>query len=169
MHTPRISRALAVLAAGAAGALAAAAPSGASEGQPAPPPPPPPPWNMTPPALQPAPFPAAPAPTAAARRRPLIRGARVVPHRVRRGRRAALRLSLSRAGRVRVTVTRMSRPHRGRVTVLRRSARAGRLTIRLPRGVHGRALRRGRYRVAVVVVDRHGSRSRTLRRSFVVR
>jgi hypothetical protein len=147
-----------------AGVLVPVTSAGASEGQPAPPPPPP--WNLTPPTMQPAPV--AP-PTAAARRRPLIRGARVVPHRVRGGRRAVLRLSLSRRGRVRVTVTRMSRPHRGRVAVLRRAGHSGRLSIRLPRAMHGRALARGRYRVTVVVVDARGVRSRTVRRSFVVR
>jgi hypothetical protein len=166
VHTRRIPRALVVLATGVAGALPIAAPAGASEGQPAPPPPPP--WDMTPPAVQPGPV-AAPAPRAAARRRPLIRGARVVPHRVRSGRRATLRMSLSGAGRVRVTITRMSRPHRGRVAVLRRAAHSGRLTMRLPRAAHGRPLARGRYRVAIVVVDAHRGRSRTVRRSFVVR
>ena len=107
MHDTRIPRSLAALAAGLAAAVAAAAPAGASEG----PAKPPPPWAMTPPVFQqPG---AGAAPSASAHARPRIRSARIVPRRVRRGHRATLRLTLSRAGRVRVTITRVSRPHRG--------------------------------------------------------
>jgi len=148
-----------VVAAGVAAALAIAAPAGASEGRPGPPPPPS--WGVTAPAFQ--------LPTTMVRQRSLIRGARIVPRRVRRGRRAVLRMRLSRPARVLITITRRSRPHRGRITVRRVSLPAGRVAIRLPRKVHGRALARGRYRVGVVAVDAQGVRSRTLRRSFVVR
>jgi hypothetical protein len=158
---PRPSRVPVVLAAGLAAALAIAAPAGASEGRPGPPLPPPPSWGVTPPAFQ--------LPTTTVRHRSLIRGARIVPRRVRRGRRAVLRMRLSRPARVLITITRRSRPHRGRITVRRVSLPAGRVAIRLPRKVHGRALATGRYRVRIVAVDAQGVRSRTLRRSFVVR
>ena len=158
MHDPRPSRLPFVLAAGIAATLAAATPAGASEGQPGPPPPS---WGATPPTFQ--------LPPAVVRNRSLIRGARIVPRRVRHGRRAVLRMRLSRPAQVRITITRRSRPHRGRVTVRRVSVPAGRVAIRLPRKVHGRALASGRYRVRVVAVDAQGVRSRTLRRSFVVR
>jgi hypothetical protein len=119
---------------------------------------------MTPPAFLPGPA----GPAASRRSRPVIRGARIVPRHVRRGKRPVLRLSLSDGGRVRITITRRSRPHRGRVTAKQMTARAGKVAIRLPRGVHGRALAKGRYRVSVVVVGATG-RSRTVHRSFVVR
>jgi hypothetical protein len=167
VHDPRPSRPLLALAAGAAAALAVAVPAGASEGPTGPPPPP---WGMAPPTIQPAPGTgtggAAPSATVS---RPGIRSARIVPRRVRRGKRATLRMSLSRAGRVRLVITRTSKPKRGRVIVRQVSKPSGKIAIKLPRGVGGRALATGRYRVTVVVTDGQGSRSRTVRRSFVVR
>jgi hypothetical protein len=158
VHDRRPSRLSVVLAAGLAAALAAAAPAGATEGQPSAPPPS---WGVTPPAFQ--------FPIQAVRTRALIRGARVVPRRVMRGRRAMLRMTLSRPAQVRITISRRSRPHRGRVTVRRVSVPAGRVAIRLPRKVHGHALAAGRYRVSMLAVDAQGVSSRTMRRSFVVR
>jgi hypothetical protein len=144
-------------------ALALAAPAGATEGPAAPPVPP---WNITAPSFtSPTPTPT----TTALPGRPAIRGARIVPRRLRKGKRAALRLSLPQAGRVQYTITRRSRPGRGRMTTRRVSVPAGKVSIRLPRGVKGHVLAPGRYRVSVVVVDGLGNRSRTVRRSFVVR
>lgn len=167
MHVPRSVRSLAVLAAGLTGALAAAAPAGATEGPTGPPPPP---WVLTPPTFQPAPTPPPAMPGTVVKARTAIRSARIVPRRVRRGKRATLRLSLSGAGRVQIVIKRLSRPHRGRLAVKRVSAgAAGTVAIRLPGRVHGRSLAAGRYRVSIVVVSSDGSRSRTVRRSFRVR
>src|SRR5215210_1872324 len=66
---------------------------------------------------------------------------------------AELRLLLPQSGRVHYTITRRSRPGRGRVTTRRISVSAGKVSIRLPRGVKGHALATGRYRVSVVVPD----------------
>jgi hypothetical protein len=150
------------LAAGAAAILAAATPAGASEGPPVPPGVPPVNVGITPVGIPQLPVPAAHA-------RPRIRGARIVPRHIRSGRRAKLRLRLSSAGRLRLTVTRMSRPHRGRIALRHVTVPKGRVTIRLPKRAHGHALRSGRYRVAVVLTDARGGRSRKVRRSFVVR
>ena len=164
MLTLRPPRSLLVTAAGAAAALAVAAPAGATEGPATALPMPP--WNLTAPGFGPA----ASAPSAAAvHRRPRIRGARVVPHRIRKGKRASLRLSLPQAGKVSYTITRTSAPHRGRKFTGSVSVTSGKVSIRLPRGVNGRALASGRYRVSVVVVDAQGSRSRTVGRSLIVR
>jgi hypothetical protein len=141
-----------------------AAPAGATEGPVATQPPP---WTLTPPSF-PLPVVSAPS-TSHAHRRPKIKGARVTPHRIRRGRRATLRLSLPQAGRVKYTITRVSAPHRGRAITKRLSVPAGKVSIRLPRGMHGRALAPGRYRVTVVLSDSLGGKSRTVRRSLVVR
>jgi hypothetical protein len=164
MLTLRPSRPLLVAAAGAAAALAVAAPAGATEGTTTAPPPPP--WNLTAPGFGPA----ASAPfTSAVHRRPTIRRARIVPNRIRKGKRATLRLSLPQGGKVKYTIARMSAPHRGRVTARTVSVPSGKVSIRLPRGVHGRALAAGRYRVTAVVVDAQGGRSRTVSRSLIVR
>ena len=150
-------------AAGLVAGFAVAAPAGATEGPAAAPPPP---WNLTAPSFvagAQAPFGAAPS-KPGAHRRPSIKGARVVPHRIRKGKRASLRLSLRQAGTVQYTVTRTSAPHRGRVTTKRISVAAGKVSIRLPR-----ALASGRYTVSATVADASGSRSRAVSRSLVVR
>ena len=155
-------------AAGVAAALAVAAPAGATEGPAAPPPAP---WGLTAPSIAPGAFgplgsaPAFSAPsTSTAHRRPGIRGARLVPHRIRKGKRATLRLSLPQAGKVKYTIRRMSAPHRGRVITRTVAAKQGKVSIRLPRG-----LASGRYRVSVVALDSLGSKSRTVSRSLIVR
>jgi hypothetical protein len=153
-----------LVAAGAAAALAVAPVAGASEGVPGPPPPP---WSLTPPAFQPG-SPSGGLPSIA-HDRPAIRRARFNPKHVRRGRRARLHLTLSGTGRIKLTVTRLSTPHRGRVDVMHATARKTKLTIGLPSRVHGKALARGRYRVTILLADALGARSRTVRRTFVVR
>lgn len=168
MLTLRPPLPLLAAAAGAAAALAVVAPAGATEGPAAAPPVP---WNLTAPSFAPgvtAPTASAPS-KPAAHRRPSIRSARVVPRRIRKGKRATLRLSLPQAGKVSYTVTRLSAPHRGRKFTGTVSVKSGKVSIRLPRGVNGRALASGRYRVTAVVVDEQGSRSRTVGRSMVVR
>ena len=151
-----------VIAAGAAALLAGSAPAGASEGPVGSPPLP---SGVAPVTIPPVPGPVV---NGTHRKRLAIRRAKIVPRRLRAGRRASLRLSLSGPGRVRLVITRRSRPHRGRIAVRRVSATGRKLVIRLPRGVHGHRLAAGRYRVAVTVVDADGTRSRTVRRSFVV-
>jgi hypothetical protein len=101
--------------------------------------------------------------------RPSIRRARLVPRRVRAGRRSTLRLSLSAPGIVRVVMRRMSRPHIGRVALLHKTASATSLAIRLPKRAHGRKLARGRYRISIMMADGQGGRSRTVRRMLVIR
>ncbi len=160
MLDPRPPRPLLLAAAGLAASLALAAPAGATEGPAAPPLPP---WNLTAPSFSPAPS------SSAVHRRPRIRSARVVPRAIRKGKRATLRLSLPQAGVLQYTITKKSRPHRGRVTTRRVSVPAGKVAIRLPRGVKGRALARGRYKVSVVVMDALGNRSQTVGRSLIVR
>ena len=51
----------------------------------------------------------------------------------------------------------------------RLSVASGKVSIRLPRGVHGRSLAPGRYRVSAVIVDSLGGRSRVVSRSLIVR
>ncbi len=170
MLDPRPPRPLLLAAAGLAASLALAAPAGATEGPAAPPLPP---WNLTAPSFSPAPSGSAPSGSApsssAVRRRPRIRSAKVVPRAIRKGKRATLRLSLPQAGVLQYTITKKSRPHRGRVTTRRVSVPSGKVAIRLPRGVKGRALARGRYKVSVVVMDALGNRSQTVGRSLIVR
>ena len=102
-------------------------------------------------------------------KRPSIRRVRVVPRRIRRGKRARLRLTLSAPARLKIVVQRRVRGHRIRVRTLNLDAPAGRVSIRLPGRVHGHALKRGRYRVSVVVIDAAGNRSATVRRPLRVR
>ena len=92
-----------------------------------------------------------------------------MPHPVRLPRHATLRLSLSATGRLWVAVTRLSRPNRGAVAMRRYTVQHRKLSLRLPKRFRGHAFRPGRYRVAVVIVDAQGSRSRPVRRSFAVR
>ena len=56
-----------------------------------------------------------------------------------------------------------------RVRTLTADARAGKVSIRLPRGAHGHALAAGRYRLSVVAVDATGNRSATVRRTLRIR
>jgi hypothetical protein len=161
VRDPRPPRPLAVLAAGIATALAAAAPASATEGPSAAPPPS---WgSLTPPALSLPPAQALPAPPARTGRRPAVRRARITPRHVKHGRRAVLRLTLSTTGKVKLTITRTSKPHRGARTVRTVSVRSTKLAIRLPRRAAGR------YRVAIVAADAQGTRSKAVRRSFTVR
>jgi hypothetical protein len=105
----------------------------------------------------------------AAQGRPAIRRARIKPKHVKRGRRARLHLTLSSGGRIKLTITRLSRPHRGRIALQHATTRTTALTIPLPRRAHGKKLARGRYRVAIRLTDALGTRSRIVRRMFVVR
>ena len=158
MRDPRPPRPLAVLAAGVAAALAAAAPASATEGPSAPPPPT---WgSLTPPALSLPPTQALPSRIS---RRPAVRRARITPRHVKHGRRAVLHLTVSTTGKVRLTITRTSKPHRGARTVRTVSVSSTKLAIRLPRRAAGR------YRVAIVAADAQGTRSKAVRRSFTVR
>jgi hypothetical protein len=84
---------------------------------------------------------------------------------MRAGRRVRLRVSLSAPGRLKVVVTRMSRPRRGRVGTLRVPAKGRRLGVRMP---GSRRLAPGRYRVSIVAIDAQGGRSTTVKRRLVV-
>ena len=63
--------------------------------------------------------------------------------------------------------------YRGRslvgVRTITASVPAGKVSIRLPRRAHGRALVAGRYRVSIVAVDATGNRSATVRRTLRIR
>jgi len=152
---------LASLAAATTAAALVAAPAVASEpNQPAGPPPP---AALVLPIF--APLPHSPAHA----KRPSIRRVRVVPRRIRRGKRARLRLTLSAPARLRIVLQRRTRGHRTRVRTLFVDVPAGKVSIRLPRRVHGHALKTGRYRVSVVATDAAGNRSATVRRALRVR
>jgi hypothetical protein len=152
---------LSALAAATTAAALAAAPALASEpNQPASPP--------TPAALVVptfAPLPSAPGHVA----RPSMRRVRLVPRRIRRGKQARLRLTLSAPARLRIVVQRRVHGLGIRVRTLRFDASAGRVSIRLPRRVRGHLLAAGRYRVSVVAVDAAGNRSATVHRVLRIR
>ena len=103
------------------------------------------------------------------RSRPVIQRARFVHRRVRRGRRAVLRLLLSRPASLRIVIRRRTHGHRVRVAVLNRLAPKRRRTVRLPARRHGHALFPDRYRVSVVAIDAFGARSAPVRRTLIVR
>jgi hypothetical protein len=164
-----IHRLPALLVASAAAAMISAAPALASEGPagPAPPGSPPLPAALSP--VNFAPMPAAPGNAVRKRSRPAIRRAKLASRRIRRGRHARLRLSLSTTGRVRIILERNVRGRRVRSAALTMTARATKLTVRLPARAHGRALPAGRYRITITAIDAEGSRSRPVRRSLVIR
>jgi hypothetical protein len=164
-----IHRLPALLVASAAAATISAAPALASEGPAGPAPP----GSLPlPSALSPvnfAPMPATPGTAGRKGSRPAIRRAKLVHRRVRRGRHARLRLSLSAPGRVRITLERTVRGHRVRSAVMSVAASGTKLTVRLPARSHGRVLAAGRYRITITAIDAQGSRSRPVRRSLVIR
>jgi hypothetical protein len=85
-----------------------------------------------------------------------------VPRRIRHGKRIRLRLTLSAPAPLKFVVQRRVRGHRIRV---RTRNVDGRPRVDPPsRRVDGHALKRGRYRVSVVVIDAAGNRSATVRR-----
>src|SRR4051812_47275392 len=140
----------------AAGLAVAAAPAGATEGPPGAGP------QIAPP-LQPVTIPRTPQPSTDRALRPRVMQARVVPRRVRAGRRSVLRITLAAPGRVEIVIHRGSRGHRVRVFKRMVTARTRTLVVRLP------AFRRtGRYRVSIVSLDALGNRSRAVRRSLRV-
>ena len=149
---------LPLLAAVTAAAALASAPALASEPLPTPPPPPGPTVFVLPGFAQ------LPAP-AALRARPSLRSVRVVPRKIRSGKRARLRLRLSEPARLRIVIRRGA--HRVRTVTVQ--APAGKVSVRLPGRVHGHTLRAGRYRISVVAVDATGRRSATVRRTLRVR
>ena len=100
--------------------------------------------------------------------RPRIRRARVVPRRLRHGKRAHLRLTLSTPGRVRILIERRVRGKLVRKRSITVAARKARVSIRLPRGVGKHAFATGRYRITVVAIDGAGTRSRPLHRKLRV-
>ena len=112
-----------------------------------------------------APLPSAPGHAA----RPSLRRVRVVPRRIRSGSRARVQLTLSSPARVRISVQRRKGRSLVRVRTITVDASAGKVSIRLPRRVHGHALAAGRYRVSVIAVDATGNRSATVRRTLRIR
>jgi hypothetical protein len=99
----------------------------------------------------------------------VVRRARLVPRRIRRGQRSHLRLSLSTTGRVRIVIQRKVHGRFVRTRAFTVAARTGKLSVRLPRRAGGKALAAGRYRITVVAIDSDGSRSRPVRRVLLVR
>jgi hypothetical protein len=161
-----IHRLPALLVASAAAATISAAPALASEGPAGPAPPGPPPL---PAALSPVNFAPMPATPVRKRARPAIRRAKLVSRKVRRGRHARLRLTLSAPGKVRITLERSGRGRRVRSASMTVAAGATKLSVRLPARSHGRALAAGRYRVTITAIDAEGSRSRPVHRLLVIR
>jgi len=154
-----------LLVASAAAATISAAPAVASEGPAGPAPPG---SAPLPGALSPVNFAPMPA-TPGKRARPAIRRAKLVSRRIRRGRHARLRLSLSAPGRVRITLERRVRGRRVRSASLTVAAGGTKLTVRLPARSRGRALSAGRYRITITAIDAQGSRSRPVRRLLIIR
>lgn len=153
------------LAATAAASALAAAPALATE-----PPNAPPPSAPLPTAI--APVTIAPLPSTAARsgRAPrVIRRARLVPRRVRRGQRAQLKLSLTTPSRLRIVMSRGGGGRRSRAAALSVPASGRTISLRLPARSRGRALRPGRYRVSIVAIDAQGARSLPVNRTLIVR
>jgi hypothetical protein len=107
------------------------------------------------------------------RARPVLSRVSLRPFAFRAGRRARLRFSLSEQARVIVRIQRRRRSRRGgrfryvrlrgRFSVTRRG---GRNAVRFRGRLRGRALRPGRYRLALVAVDAARNRSRTARIGF---
>jgi hypothetical protein len=160
----------ALLIAGAAASTLAAAPALATEGPHAPPPAAAPlPAAVTP--LTFAPLPSSSSPVVRRKSAPLIRRARLIPRRVRRGRRPLLRVALVTPNRLRVVISRSRRAGGGRVRLarLRVPARGRTIARRLPVRARGHLLRPGRYRVRVVAIDAQGMRSFPVRLRLVVR
>jgi hypothetical protein len=93
----------------------------------------------------------------------------VVPRRIRSGSRARVQLTLSTPARLRIRLQRRDGRALVRVRTITANARAGKVSIRLPRRVHGHALVAGRYRVSVIAVDATGNRSATVRRTLRIR
>ena len=116
-----------------------------------------------------APIPSVTAPVVRRRAPRIIRRARLVPRRVRRGRRTLLKLSLSTPSRLRIVMTRKAGGGRLRVAALSVPVRGRRISLRLPARSRGHLLRPGRYRVSIVAIDAAGTRSRPVRRTLVVR
>src|SRR5690349_6988722 len=154
-----------LLAATAAVAALNAAPALATAGPPAPPPGPPLPMGLTPPGF--APF-TSPPPVRAQRAR-LIQRARLVHRRVRRGKHAVLRVRLTAPSRLRIVLTRRVRGRGIRTAALTVPARGRTVSVRLPARAHGKALRKGRYRIRVVAFDASGARSVPVRLGMKVR
>jgi hypothetical protein len=112
------------------------------------------------------------------RARPVLSRLSLRPFAVRAGRRARLRFTLSEQARVIGRIERRRRGRRGRrggrfryVRLRGRFSlirRGGRNTVRFRGRLRGRALRPGRYRLALVAVDAARNRSRTARTGFRV-
>jgi hypothetical protein len=119
--------------------------------------------------MAPAPSAGLPAPSAGlpARSRRVIRNARLVHKRIKRGRRAILRVSLTTPSRVRIVLTRSKTGRR--VRVLNVAPRGRVFAVRLPARAHGHKLNLGRYRVSVVAIDGNGVSSAPFKRTLTVR
>jgi hypothetical protein len=110
----------------------------------------------------------APLPSFGSKAHPSIRRARIVPRRLHRGKRARLKLTLSTPARVRILIERRVRGRLVRKRSITVVARKTKVSIRLPKGVHGHAFAPGRFRITVVAIDGAGMRSLPLRRNLRV-
>ena len=156
MHSHRIA---ALLVASTALSGLAAAPALATEGPTTPPLP------GLPGPIGPVTF--APLPVTAPSSADVIRDARVKPRRVRRGRRALLKVSLNTPSRLRIVIRRRSSGRRIRVIDVPAGART--ILLRLPARSGGHDLRPGRYRISIVAIDAQQARSQPIRRTLIVR
>jgi len=155
----------ALLVTSAAASALAAAPALATEGPTAPPPAPTLPTGVAPVTF--APIPSGIAPSPRARSPHVIRRARLVHRRVKQGRRALLRISLTTPSRLRIVLSRSASGRRIRTISL--PARGRTVALRLPARTAGHDLRPGRYRIRVVAIDASGTRSRPVRLTMIVR
>jgi hypothetical protein len=165
MVRPFSHRFPALLAAGVAASAVAAAPALATEGPSAPPPGPSLPTGLTPPTF--APFTTPAAPIARHRSTRMIRRARLVHRRVRRGQRARLRVALAAPSKLRIVMSRS--PGGRRIRAINVPARGRTVSLRLPARTRGHALRPGRYRISVVALDAQGVRSAPVKLTLTVR
>ena len=141
-----------VLALAGAGLLIGAAPAVATEGPAGPP---------LPNTLAPVSIPnSVPSPTTRTLH-PRVLKARLVPRRVRAGKRGQLRLSLADSKSVRVVIERRIGKKLRRVRTISASPVGASMTLKL------RSLPAGRYRVTVVSTGNDGARSRPVRRMLV--
>jgi hypothetical protein len=152
-----------VLALAAATTFLSAAPALATEGPAAPPPGAQLPTGLSPAGFTPFLTPPSLTPQSAGR---LIRRARLVHKRVRKGRHGRLRISLVSPSKLRIV---MHRRGGGARVVVNVPARGRTVAVRLPSKAKGRTLRPGRYAIRIVATDATGAKSAPTRLTMIVR
>jgi hypothetical protein len=106
------------------------------------------------------------APVALTKPKRAVRRARVVPRRIRSGRRGTLKVSLSTPTKLRIV---LSRKGGKRIRTFTVKAKGRSVSLRLPARTKGHDLRPGTYRVSIVAIDAEGKAAKAVRRNLVVR